>query len=115
LPTLPSALDISSPAGDEQIERKGFWFNLNAELIIYGATEPNARVTVGGQPIELRPDGTFSCHFALPDGDYALSALALSSENDVRQATMNFRRRTEYSGVGTQPLNPLLEPIPRRQ
>ena len=47
---------------------KGFWFNVNAELIIYGATEPTARVTLGGHEIKLRPDGTFSYRFSLPDG-----------------------------------------------
>lgn len=113
-PILPSALNISSPAGGEQIERKGFWFNLNAELVIYGATEPNTRVTVGGRPIELRPDGTFSCHFALPEGGYDLTAIAISPENEMRQATMNFHRHTEYSGeVGVHPQNPLLEQIPQ--
>src|SRR6185436_16351739 len=48
--------------------QKGFRLNVNAELIIYGATEPDARVTIGGRTIQLRPDGTFSFRFALPDG-----------------------------------------------
>src|SRR5262249_2916243 len=33
-----------------------FWFQIDAELIVYGATEPNARVTLQGEPIKLRPD-----------------------------------------------------------
>jgi hypothetical protein len=116
-PFLPGALvNISSPRGEARPERKGFWFNINAELIIYGATEPNAQVTVGGRPIKLRPDGTFSCHFALPDGDYDITAVALSPENDTRQATMNFHRHTGYScDVGAHAQNPLLERIPQPQ
>ncbi|MEI9864388.1 MAG: hypothetical protein WDN00_07490 [Limisphaerales bacterium] len=47
---------------------KNFWFNVNAELIIYGATEPNAKVTLGGHEIKLRSDGTSVSVFALPDG-----------------------------------------------
>ena len=75
---------------------------MNAELIIYGATEPSARVTVGGRPIELRPDGTFTCRFALPDGKYELPVVAVSTQADSRQANLAFTRRTEYQGeVGT--------------
>jgi hypothetical protein len=112
---LPAGIiNISSPAGEEQQARKGFWFNVNAELIIYGATEPNAQVAIAGRPIKLRPDGTFSCHFALPDGGYALAATAVSSENELRQATFNFSRQTEYSGeVGAHPQDPSLERLPQ--
>jgi len=113
-PVLPGALvHISSPAGEEWV-RKGFWFNVNAELIIYGATEPNAQVAIAGRPIKLRPDGTFSCQFALPDGDYVLTAIAVSPKNEQRQATLNFSRRTNYSGeVGAIPQNPFLERLPQ--
>ena len=63
---------------------KGFWFNVNAELIIYGATEPDAKVTLGGHEIKLRPDGSFSYRFALPDGNYDLPAVAVSADGDGR-------------------------------
>jgi len=114
-PLLPGALvNISSLAGEGQPVRKGFWFNINAELIVYGATDPNAQVTLGGRPIRLRPDGTFSFHFALPDGGYVLAATALSQENELRQATLNFSRHTEYSGeVGAHPQNPSLDQLPQ--
>jgi hypothetical protein len=113
-PILPGALvNISSPVGEQWV-RKGFWFNINAELIIYGATDPNAQVTLAGRPINLRPDGTFSFHFALPDGDYVLTATAVSPENELRQATLNFSRHTNYSGeVGAHPQNSTLEQIPQ--
>ena len=95
---------LSSPPGYQQPQAKGFWFNVNAELIIYGATEPDAKVTMAGRPIKLRPDGTFSFHFALPDGQYHLGITATSAANDQRQAQLNFGRRTEHTGeVGTHP------------
>lgn len=49
-------------------KERGFWMRVGAELIVYGATDPRAKVTLMGQPIQLRPDGTFSARFALPDG-----------------------------------------------
>jgi uncharacterized protein len=115
-PILPGALvNISSPTGEQWV-RKGFCFNINAELIVYGATDPDAQVTLGGRPITLRPDGTFSCHFALPDGKYLLAAAAVSPENELRQATLNFSRHTEYSGdVGAHPQDTSLERPPQAE
>ncbi|MFO0928868.1 MAG: DUF4912 domain-containing protein [Gemmataceae bacterium] len=37
-----------------------FGFQVEAELIVYGTTEPNARVTLQGQPVSLRSDGSFT-------------------------------------------------------
>jgi len=102
---------ISSPFGGAEVP-KGFWFNVNAELIIYGATEPDAQVTIGGRPIKLRADGTFSYRFALPDGNYELPAVATSADGtDQRAAALAFQRSTEYSGeVRQHPQDPQLKP-----
>ena len=92
---------------------QGFWLNLNTELVIYGATEPGASVTIGGRPVALRPDGTFSCRFSLPDGDHAVTVSALSAEGELRQAELTFSRRTEHqSEVGAAPQDPAIEPPP---
>ena len=102
---------VSSPFGG--IERqKGFWFNVNAELIIYGATDPQAKVTIGGREIKLRPDGSFSFRFALPDGQHELPVAAISADQtDGRAAELKFSRCTEYRGeVGAHPQDPLLKP-----
>jgi uncharacterized protein len=86
-----------------------FWLNLNAELIIYGATARDAKVTLGGQPVQLRPDGTFSCRFALPDGQYRLAVAAISAQNESRQAELTVSRRTEHDGaVGEHPQDPTI-------
>jgi hypothetical protein len=103
-PELPEGLP-SSPAPKGPPPQKGFWFNINAELVIYGATEPNATVTIGRRPIRLRPDGTFSYRFALPDGSYQLAVQAVSADKtDGRSAELDFSRQTLYSGtVGAHP------------
>ncbi|MGN6555376.1 MAG: hypothetical protein ACTHLW_16850, partial [Verrucomicrobiota bacterium] len=95
-----------APAGE-----KGFWFNVNAELIIYGATESTASVTIAGRKIRLRPDGSFSYRFALPDGQYELPVVAVSADHtDGRAAELIFSRSTEYRGdVGMHPQSPDLK------
>jgi hypothetical protein len=100
---------VSSPPGEAPAE-KGFWFNVNADLIVYGATERNATVTVGGRIVKLQPDGSFSCRFALPDGQYELPVVAVSADlTDGRAAELKFSRSTEVRGdVGTQPPDPAL-------
>ena len=100
---------LSSPFGG--MPAKGFWFMVNAELIVYGATEPDAKVTIGGNPVKLRPDGSFSFRFALPDGNYDLPAVAVSADGtDARAADLKFSRQTQYLGdVGTHPQDPALK------
>jgi hypothetical protein len=107
---ISSFSSLSSPFGGPE-RKKGFWFNVNAELILYGATEPDAHVTIGGRIIKLRPDGTFSYRFALPDGEYELPAVAISyDKTDGRAAELKFSRDTEYRGeVGTHPQDPELK------
>ena len=115
LPALTGVLprSVSSPPGGEMERPRSFWFNINAELIIYGATEPDASVTVDGEPIRLRPDGTFSCRFALPDGLYGLVVAATSADGEARRAELGFTRHTEYQGdVGVHPQDESLQPPP---
>jgi hypothetical protein len=79
--------------------QRGFWFAVNAELIIYGATEPNAKVTVDGRPVKLRNDGTFSFHYTFPDGQYRLPVVAISAKGDEqRSAELQFERKTTTAG-----------------
>jgi uncharacterized protein len=78
---------------------RGFWFAVNAELIIYGATEPDAKVTVDGKPVTLRTDGSFSFHYTFPDGQYKLPVVAVSAKgDDQRRAELQFERQTTTTG-----------------
>ena len=113
LPTSPlgAMSSVSSPFGGG-VPTKGFWFNVNAELVIYGATEADAAVTIGGRLIKLRPDGSFSYRFALPDGRYELPIVAVSADQtDGRAAELKFSRKTDFRGeVGAHPQDPSLKP-----
>lgn len=110
----PGVSAISSPLGAAMPRpgAKGFWFSVNAEIVLYGATQPGATVTVGGRKIRLRPDGTFSYRFALPDGEYHLPITAASADGDNRRsAELRFGRSTIFRGdVGAHPQDPALKP-----
>jgi uncharacterized protein len=70
----------SSPVKKIPGERK-FWLSVHTELIVYGATEPDAQVFVQDKKINLRHDGTFTMRFALPDGKQVIPVKAISSDN----------------------------------
>jgi hypothetical protein len=93
---------------------KDFWFDVNAELVIYGTTEPNATVTFAGKQIQLRPDGSFRFRFALPDGQYELPVTVVSADGtDGRAAELKFTRDTEVRGhVAVAPADPALKSPP---
>lgn len=114
-PTSPAGAlgGISSPAAKPGAQEKGFWFNVNAELIVYGATEPDATVSIAGRKIKLRPDGSFSYRFALPDGNYEMPVVAISADGtDGRAAELKFSRGTEIRGdVGAHPQDSSLQPL----
>ncbi|MDD5496245.1 MAG: DUF4912 domain-containing protein [Candidatus Omnitrophica bacterium] len=92
-----SSAQISSAGSFYRKEQaRKFWLVVNAELIVYGATEPDAKVTVQGKDITLRPDGTFSLRFALPDGRQVIPVEAISSDGlDSRKITPVVTRKTE--------------------
>ena len=71
---------VSSLSSPVKNQKREFRFWLECELIIYGGTEPDAQVTMQGRPVPLRPDGTFSFRYALPDGKFTYDCQAESSD-----------------------------------
>jgi hypothetical protein len=92
---------------------RGFFMHVNAEIIFYGGTHPDAQVWVDGQPVKLSPDGTFRYHFKLPDGEFAIPIVAESPDKvEKRIATLSFARGTVRVGrVDDTSQPPYLDPL----
>ncbi|MDP2910923.1 MAG: DUF4912 domain-containing protein [Candidatus Omnitrophota bacterium] len=76
-------------------KKRQFFFEIGAELIVYGRTEPDAEVKLGDKKVDLRPDGTFSMRFALPDGKINLPFTATSNDKvETRKITTEVERKT---------------------
>ncbi len=109
LPTLPvlslfSGLFSGEYYSAQYAEReRSFWLVADAELIFYGATEPDATVTIGDQVIPLNPDGTFRYHYHFPDGlrEAPIRAVAVDGEQ-TRGITMRFLRQTPLRHTNTK-------------
>jgi hypothetical protein len=67
--------------------KKPFHFEIDAELIVFGKTEADARVTLQGEPIKLRPDGTFTVRYSMPNARQVIPAVAASA-NGLEQRTV---------------------------
>ncbi len=92
-----------SGIGIEQHQPRQFWLVADAELIVYGATEPDAAVFIGNRQIQLNPDGTFRFHMSFQDGliDYPIVAVAKDGEQQ-RSVHMKFERETPSRNTNTK-------------
>ena len=90
-----------------------FFMHVNAEVIFYGGTDPQASVTVDGKPIKLAPDGSFRYHFIFPDGEFEIPIVATSPDGlETRKAFLRFERDTgKVGGVDDTAQPPLGEPM----
>ena len=97
--SLFSAVGASWGGESFALTQREFFMHVNAEVIFYGGTHPEAKVTVAGQPIQLQPDGTFRYHFIFPDHDFEIPIVAVSPDGkETRSATLFFRRETTRQG-----------------
>jgi hypothetical protein len=53
-------------SGQDEDESK-LHFEVDSELIVYGNAEPDATVTMAGEPVKLAKDGSFTIRMDLPD------------------------------------------------
>jgi hypothetical protein len=106
---LPTASGVNmsgvgmSGIGMESHQPRQFWLVADAELIVYGATEPDAAVYIGSRQIKLNPDGTFRFHMSFQDGliDYPIVAVAADGEQQ-RSVHMKFERETPSRNTNTK-------------
>lgn len=68
--------------------KKDFEFEVDAEMIVYGKTEPNAHVMLQGEPVQLRPDGTFTVRIAMPNCRQVIPAIACSADGIEQRTTV---------------------------
>jgi hypothetical protein len=96
-PVLPAA-DSARPA--EELK-----FEVDAELIVYGRAEPGTQVTLQGDPVELRQDGTFTVRFQLPNCRQVIPAVASTRDGTLQRTIVLAVERN------TKVLEPLIRDV----
>jgi len=71
-------------------------FAVDAEVIVYGAADRNAHVTLKGEPVQLRPDGTFAVRISLPNHRQIIPIVASSGDGgEQRTIILAVERNTK--------------------
>ncbi len=90
----PSSMSMQSalfsPGFEEQLQKsengqkgnRGFWLEVGVDVIVYGATDPDAKVKFMGREIALNPDGTFRVRMVLPDSEIEFPVEAESPDGE---------------------------------
>jgi hypothetical protein len=77
-------------------------------MVIHGSANPNANVTLAGEPIRLRDDGTFSVQLNLPDRRQVLPIVASSRDGTQQRTTvLSIERNTKVM----EPVNKELDDL----
>ncbi len=74
-PNAPVSLDNYINYSSFEPGRQNVELEVNTELHIYGRAKPGSNLTLFGQKVQLRPDGTFSVRKPLPQGAVVIPLL----------------------------------------
>jgi hypothetical protein len=74
-------------AGSESpFRRRGeFHFDMEIELVVYGSTVSDGYLTLNGEPVTLRADGTFAVRLPFPDRRQVLPAVACTRDGSQQR------------------------------
>ena len=93
---MPTSRSSSSLQKRAPKTEKQFWLKADTELIVYGATESDAALTIGNDAVPLKPDGSFSIRMALPDGEKKIPIKAVSKDATMtKRITFKVGRETK--------------------
>ena len=81
-------------SGSGVVKNRSFWLVADAELIVYGATEPSAKLTIGGEDVPLAADGTFRIQVPFRDGTQKYDIKAVDVSGEQESISMRFERNT---------------------
>jgi hypothetical protein len=91
-----SSLSHFGPAATEEREKGEFSFKLDTELIVHGSTRPGSMLTVQGDAVELRDDGSFTIRVNQPEGRQVVAFTALSPRgSERRMIVLGIERNTK--------------------
>lgn len=90
---IPSVVGLN---GKKNGTERDFQFEIDAELIVHGNTHPDAELTLFGEPVPLREDGTFSLRVRVPEGRQVIPAQAVTpNRSERRTIVLSLERNTK--------------------
>ncbi len=83
----PAARRMADNDPDDQ-RSSDFQLEVDAEMIVYGVTQPGSYVTLQGEPVKVQPDGTFRVRVDLPNKRQVLPIVASTADGIERQTVV---------------------------
>jgi len=80
-----AAAQFGVGAAGVHAQQPDFEFKVDTELIVHGVARPDAHVTLRGEPVKLRSDGTFAVRLNLPDRRHVLPMVANSGDGEEQR------------------------------
>jgi hypothetical protein len=95
----PAARAATMEEDSEEDRLPGVELDVDAELIVYGVTQPGAYVTLQGEPVKVQTDGTFRVRVDLPNRRQVLPIVASTADGVTQQVVvMAVERNTKSMG-----------------
>ena len=83
--------------------KRSFWLVADAELVVYGATDPAATLRIGEEIVALAADGSFRLQVPFRDGQQLYPITAVAADGEQRRSiTLEFSRRTPLAAGNSQ-------------
>ncbi len=88
-PMGPPAAQATPPEPEPEDDRPiDFQLEVDAEMIVYGATKPESYVTLQGEPVKVQADGTFRVRVEMPNKRQVIPIIASAADGSARQTVV---------------------------
>ena len=95
----PPARSTGAEDDDGEDGAAPFELEVDAEMVVYGVTQPGAYVTLQGEPVRVHADGTFRVRVEMPNRRQVLPIVASTADGGSRQTVvMAVERNTKSMG-----------------
>lgn len=95
----PAARSAGADDDDGEEGAPAFELEVDAEMVVYGVTQPGAYLTLQGEPVKVHADGTFRVRVEMPNRRQVLPIVASTADGASRQmVVMAVERNTKSMG-----------------
>jgi hypothetical protein len=84
-PAAQATVAEPEPEDDRPID---FQLEVDAEMIVYGATKPESYVTLQGETVKVQADGTFRVRVEMPNKRQVIPIIASAADGSARQTVV---------------------------
>ena len=84
----PATKAVATDVEEGEVLPVDFQLEIDAEMIVYGATRPDAYVTLQGEPVKVQSDGTFRVRVEMPNKRQVLPIVASARDGSARQTVV---------------------------